>query len=353
MRAAFRPVAVLVILASCAETDAPTVLPPEREMQPYGAAITETFSAVSGGVFFGDTLFVADRLENKVVAIDLGDGSAKYVGGEGSGPGEFRTPSAILQWPGDSVVVWDGQTRAFSVWSKSLSFGRTFRIEHAAAATPFGSTQDGRLFAAIEQHRSRSPGVTSRVDSVVIVRLGTGTPAIDTLAFASIGRRRALTNASSDGTDVSSFFVDEPFSETDVWGAFSGRVIIARSEPFRLEIVSDRTTATGPVLPNPQVAVTAADRAPWEKRKLGDPWNWPAYKPPFPRQSLIAGGGLAYLEVSAPAGSRMYFALDSLGNTVFRFSVDGNMELIAARENVVAFTERDDTNLLHLRVFRF
>lgn len=55
----FRGLLIPLLLASCADGNAPVELP-ERTLRPYGAPVEETFTAIRQGFLRGDTLFVAD-----------------------------------------------------------------------------------------------------------------------------------------------------------------------------------------------------------------------------------------------------------------------------------------------------
>ena len=56
----------------------------------------------------------------------------RSVGGEGSGPGEFRSPSRIWRWGADSLRVWDSRLRRFSFMDNQGAEARTERFEWSA-----------------------------------------------------------------------------------------------------------------------------------------------------------------------------------------------------------------------------
>lgn len=62
------------------------------------------------------------------------------VGGEGEGPGEFRSITSAHRWPGDSIVVFDGQLRRLTLFDSSGELGRTFAFE-VTEGVPFASLQ--------------------------------------------------------------------------------------------------------------------------------------------------------------------------------------------------------------------
>ena len=56
----------------------------------------------------------------------------RSVGGDGSGPGEFRRPSRIWRWGADSLRVWDGRLRRFSFMDIQGAVARTEQVEWSA-----------------------------------------------------------------------------------------------------------------------------------------------------------------------------------------------------------------------------
>jgi len=56
-------------------------------------------------------------------------GGPREVGRDGEGPGEFRHLSAMMRWPGDSLLVWDRQLRRLSIFDHQGGLGRTFDLE--------------------------------------------------------------------------------------------------------------------------------------------------------------------------------------------------------------------------------
>lgn len=71
------------------------------------------------------------------------DGSFRRAfGGEGEGPGEFLTMTALVEMAGDSLGVWDARGRRATVVSASGELGRTFALERSEGAG-FPGIQEG------------------------------------------------------------------------------------------------------------------------------------------------------------------------------------------------------------------
>lgn len=98
------------------------------------------------------------------------DGAGRHlrsVGGEGEGPGEFRNPVALWAVRGDSLLVYDGRNRVFSVFDRTGGLGRSYAPEGEATFRlvmgflPDGSsvTQKSRVYGARDETSglARSP----------------------------------------------------------------------------------------------------------------------------------------------------------------------------------------------------
>jgi len=93
---------------------------------------------------------VADGAELRVRFFAADGSPAGEAGREGEGPGEFRHLSALMPWPGDSLLVWDQQLRRLTVFDAVGEVGRTFDLEVTEAvpfAQPRGVHADGRILA--------------------------------------------------------------------------------------------------------------------------------------------------------------------------------------------------------------
>lgn len=96
-------------------------------------------------------------------------------GGDGEGPGEFRDPTSIAPWPGDSLAVWDRRLRRLDVRPTSGEPGRTVTYPSLGeVATPVFShlLDDGTMVVSairildgeLENGLSRLPIVAAVVD---------------------------------------------------------------------------------------------------------------------------------------------------------------------------------------------
>lgn len=74
------------------------------------------FTSIASAIRLGDgSILLADRREH-VLRLVLPDGAVRTIGREGSGPGEFASPSWIGRCGGDSAWIWDPGLERMSVY---------------------------------------------------------------------------------------------------------------------------------------------------------------------------------------------------------------------------------------------
>ncbi len=75
-----------------------------------------------------NAVFLVNGGNSELIRHDLGNGQTLRFGRRGSGPGEFRRPLWLEPQGSDSLLVYDRDLTHFSIFSRSGSFGRTFRV---------------------------------------------------------------------------------------------------------------------------------------------------------------------------------------------------------------------------------
>src|SRR5687767_832776 len=99
--------------------------------------VSEPFTLVSGVRELPDgRLLLTDCLEQRLVVAGFRTQSVTDIGRTGSGPGEYRLPSGLLPFRGDSTILVDlGNTR-LTVLDANGRVQRTLRPPVAAAQQP-------------------------------------------------------------------------------------------------------------------------------------------------------------------------------------------------------------------------
>lgn len=83
---------------------------------------------VTGAALLGDTIIIVDGSSATIRWYDSRDGSVGTVGGEGEGPGEFRSIDWV-QRVGDRVVAWDGSLGRLSEFTAAGNLVGTTSLE--------------------------------------------------------------------------------------------------------------------------------------------------------------------------------------------------------------------------------
>ena len=101
--------------------------------------------AVSIGAGEGEDPYMLYRVidatklsDGGIVIANSGDGQLRVFdargthvatsGGEGEGPGEFRSLEQVEPWPGDSIAAWYGPRLGISIFDFEGNFGRNFTL---------------------------------------------------------------------------------------------------------------------------------------------------------------------------------------------------------------------------------
>jgi hypothetical protein len=122
------------------------------------AAFAEPFSLIRGArELDGGRLLIADWIEQRLVVLDFANGSAKDIGREGSGPEEFRLPTSLLPFRGDSVVLVDVGNSRLSILDGTGAIRRVFQSRNPSANSPGGTDRSGRLFFVVPGWRATEP----------------------------------------------------------------------------------------------------------------------------------------------------------------------------------------------------
>lgn len=92
---------------------------------------------VSGAVVLSDrTVVIGNRGSHDLRFYDADGRFLRSSGGEGDGPGEFRSLQLVGRFAGDSLLAFDLRQRAGSVFASDGTFQRSFRLEDDAGGFP-------------------------------------------------------------------------------------------------------------------------------------------------------------------------------------------------------------------------
>ena len=118
----------------------------------------------------------AIRLEDgRILVTNAGSQELRYydaagqflhqVGGDGEGPGEFRSIGPVERFGPDSLAIFDYRLLRYSVFSRDGAYGRIFQLAETERRTPFpdGIFEDGSILASVSlrpRGRQTPPGLS-------------------------------------------------------------------------------------------------------------------------------------------------------------------------------------------------
>jgi len=224
----------------------------------------EPFSLLDGARELSDgRLVVSDWLEERVDIIDFATGDRVPVGSPGAGPDEYRLPSGLLAFRGDSTILVDlGNTR-LSVIGPDASIHRTIRVTRPGAASPGAVDRSGRVYYVQPGWVTGDPPDSRSPRPLVAWRPEDDD--LDEIARVDVARPRS--DAGGRRTTLGIPFV--MFSARDAWAAGpDGWVAIVRWSPFAVEWHRDDEVVRGAPLAYDPQPVSARDREAFVRRFL-------------------------------------------------------------------------------------
>jgi hypothetical protein len=302
-------------------------------------------------------LLVSDRLEPAVYVVDLRGGRLTKVGREGAGPEEYRMPSTILPFPGDSTLLADEGNSRFMILGPDLKVHRSFSTQRPGMAyTPWPRAIDrqGRVYFQIPAWAAGPAGFPD--ESVHVARMDLRGGKVDTLARV----RRPTEPARKFGLPYVAF------DAQDIWQATSeGRIAVVRSKDYHVEWLEPGGRVTrGPAVVFAVVPVTERDKldymrtflentsmggrgsgstnptglspvpdemlAPDKVKEMAAQNPFAKTKPPFTELTPRVGPEQTlWVERSLPLGApRQFDVFDSTGRPVLRVTLPAGRRLI-------------------------
>jgi len=342
-------------------------------------------------------VLVADRSDKIVQLVDLLAGSAIKVGREGSGPGEYALPIALVPLPDGTTLVLDPLNRRFLSVSADGKPGAFMDLPRPPSNGPGGPVMmiggfdvrgvdaKGRIYF---QAAPFGPNGTT-LDSVAILRWDRSNADMDTVAYVKLPAGSA--SATSSGGNMRVMIGGgKRFTPAEAWGvAGDGRVARVLPEPYRVVWVAGPSRmAAGPVVPYTPMKVTEADKQEFiEAQKKNRPMmitmggpggggggrvatggggniqvpppEFADTKPPFVAGPggggtvLVAPEGEVWVLRTRPAGDKIptYDVFDATGKLAKKVSLKPNSRVAGFGKGVVYVVRTDDDDLQYLQRF--
>ena len=342
-------IGLAAILVAC-RSESPTT-----EHEPLPALRAPTWTSTDSFTYIADVrrlgdgrTLVLDFAEKAVRMLDITGATMASVGGEGSGPGEFRAPVKMLSLPVDSTLVLDRTLlRLTLVWPPG-SMERSIHFPEAVGfplSTARGVLPDGRL--VYQATPMAAPG-TSATSAIMAIRLNETQPE----SLFAIRIPEAVPIRAKSGGGRGSQVV--PYALEDDWAVASdGAIAIVRSEPFHIEWrLPTGEIVTGPTQSFDAVAVTDSERT------AHPGFSLPAQKPPFVSgATLIDPLGRVWVRrtVSHDSRTRRWSVFNRRGLPVGDVELPGSRRIIhlAGAGVYVIKTDADDRPWLEFYEWNF
>lgn len=240
---------LFVIQAATAQPPAPlTLAAPDRVFPVDFTQVRGTRELPDGRVL------VSDRLDKGVVVADFTRGTITRIGRTGSGPAEYRLPTALSPMPGDSTLLSDEGNQRMAVIGPDLKIHRSFNLMIPGIGVPLGARtvdRSGRYYLQIPGWLNGPRGGS---DTIVVIRFDSRTERVDTLARIKGSTPRK--NSMKPGLPY------VLFATQDVWNVTTdGRLAVVRSNDYHVEWRNpDGRVTSGPPIAFDRRAVTMDDR---------------------------------------------------------------------------------------------
>lgn len=360
-----------------------------RPIGPLDRELAEPFSVIASvRQLSNGRVLVADTREAQVHLVDFTAGTARLVGRQGAGPGEYGFPSRLLAWPADTTLLWDPQQSRFLLIRPDGAPGPTIPIEdrgeHLLLGSLIGADPRGRLIYVVQ--RRGVPGAMESAAEADLVRVDRASGRHDTLAVLQLPRGE-FSGARTLPGGMLQRFTNLPFAARDVAAvAPDGRVAIVRAEGYRVEWVGGDAPVAGPPTPFRAVRITEAEKRAFmasqvqpghivvrgggasggvaAPRGSGPPagstedmsgMTWPATKPPFLAGAAMADdrGRLWVLETRAhddPVPVHAVFG--ARGELLERVSLPRDARLVGFGPGAIYLARTDEDGLQYLQRYR-
>lgn len=323
-------------------------------------------------------VLVSDRLDLGVVVADFARNTIIPVGRTGSGPAEYRLPTALSPMPGDSTLLADEGNQRVAVIGPDLKIHRSFTLSVPGIGYPMTARavdRQGRFFLQIPAWLMNTP---IPGDTILVVRFDARTQQLDTLS-----RIKGYTPRKNTRTPGMPYVL---FAPQDVWNVTAdGRLGIVRAGDYHVEWrETDGATRAGTPIAFDRRPVTMDDRyahakrfmesssisgrdaagglsplpaemlAPERIREVATQQEfWPVHPPFTATTPLVGADGSLWVERSVPlGGAETWDVIGASGSLVARVQMPAGRRLAGLSARWVYAIATDEDGLQHLERYR-
>ena len=210
-------------------------------------------------------IVVADFSSGELRVFDTSGSHMATWGGEGEGPGEFRSLTHVAPWPGDSIAAWYTGGLGIAVFDSDGNFGRSFALGSSEMAVwlrprPLAVRETGDILAI------KAP---EDADTAV-VEIWDGEGALS----ASLGTHSASEVIITTNDEGQKYLSWKVFGRELVTGLWGDQVVASPTDRYEIRAFrADGTLARIVRRDHVPRTPTEADRAPWVEEQLSYYWE--------------------------------------------------------------------------------
>jgi hypothetical protein len=381
------------LLSAMADLSAQTATVPFRTLSTAELELPGQFTRISGLRELSDgRAIVLDAGEKFIALVDFARRTVTRIGREGSGPGEYASPTKVFPALGDTTIVAELAGRLSKI-SPSGGYAGNVALPASGGARALGAFNNrmetdaqGRIYRQASEHGTRQGRGTTVRDSVAIQRIDLRTAKMDTAAWLPVPP--IVVQATRGGGSISPGGRPEgPYVARTTWVvAPDGRIAIVSPEPYQVTWFSPNGQRTaGQPIPFPRVSVTSAEKQAYrdnyasepnmsisQRVGVGDgtrsvssraapyrePRFWPAEKDPFgnaPNTVLASPTGEVWVLRQLPHTEKhpTYDLIGARGELTGRIVIPERSRVVGfGRDGTVYVVRMDEDDLQYLQRFR-
>jgi hypothetical protein len=371
------------------------VNPPTRTITRAEVELAEPFSRLVGMREMNDgRLIVTDMTEKLIAVVDLDRKTSTRIGNEGSGPGEYTIPTAVMAMPGDTTYVSDMGRKYVKIGPDGKVAGDAPVAQNGGrggAVFSFGPGAGnvdamGRIYSRGLNFAAGPDGQTIASDSAPITRLDRRSGKTDTVAYVRMPRPQIQNSGGGANTRVTlSVGGNVPFVTTDAWAvAPDGRVALISPDPYRVTWVSPSgQRSVGQPISYQRVRVTESEKQAFRDAQkaspptgvrvrvdgpgtasnvstapvaFSEPPSWPEYKHPYVGSGVfVAPNGELWIQKQLPHTEKnpTFDVIGSRGELTGRVVIPERTRLLGfGRDGAVYLVRRDADDLEYIGKYR-
>ncbi len=297
-------------------------------------------------------LVVLDANAQSVLLVDVTADLVRPIGRLGSGPGEYRFPTGLMNLGGDSIGIFDNGNRRIVVVTRDGKPGailgphgtRIADQSKPGSQDPLASDNRGNLYTLAFSNFGSD--ATRHIDSAPIERWRLGNTVRDTIAYLPLLAPDERILPPGQGSRA---FVIAP-----QWAVGQdGQIAVVRPKPYSVEYIDSRGIRTkGKPIPYRRIRVTAAHQKQWRHdyerprpvmmsqpgdraprpgvrvRRPFEPVQWPDHLPPFLSIRFDPQGTLWVHRTTEVGSPEVFDLIDRQGNLVRQIRTPPRTQLV-------------------------